>query len=176
MLCLILERFRLPLLFNLSYVDARWIAPNVGGAIVGQAVSASHIRHDRRSRTMILMSQFDRWRKSCFGILENGLVISCPDITKWIEWMRESSAAGNYIVAEDEVGGFLVVTEFLGINHNATGAGPPLWFETLVFRESADGNLGVKIEFGTVRYSTLADATVGHVVICEKVKTGGIEE
>ena len=122
------------------------------------------------------MSQFDRWRKSCFAILENGLVISCPDVTTWTEWMRESFAAGNHIVAEEEVDGFLIVTEFLGINHIVTGAGPPLWFETLIFRESPGGSIGVKIEYGTVRYSTLADALAGHVVICVKVESGEIGE
>jgi hypothetical protein len=122
------------------------------------------------------MVKFDRWREKCLAILENGLVISCPDQTKWVEWMGESFSAGIHLIAQDDVEGFYISTEFLGINHNATGAGPPLWFETMVFRESANGNLGVKIEYGTVRYSTWAEALAGHVVICEKVMSGEIGE
>jgi predicted RNA-binding protein with TRAM domain len=54
---------------------------------------------------------------------------------------------------------------------------PPLWFETKVSRSAADGNaLAVKIEQGTLRYSTMADALAGYVVFCEKVKSGEIGE
>jgi hypothetical protein len=65
---------------------------------------------------------------------------------------------------------------FLGINHNIPNVEPPLWFETMVFRESADGTHGVKIRYGTLRCSTLSDALSGHVVVCEKVKSGEIGE
>jgi hypothetical protein len=46
----------------------------------------------------------------------------------------------------------------------------------MVFRSSTDGNLGIKITRETVQYSTIADALTGHVVICEKVKSGEIGE
>jgi hypothetical protein len=46
----------------------------------------------------------------------------------------------------------------------------------MVFRESADGTHGVKINYDTLRYSTLADALAGHVVVCEKVTSGEIGE
>jgi hypothetical protein len=46
----------------------------------------------------------------------------------------------------------------------------------MVFRESANGTLGVKIKYDTLRHSTVADAVAGHVVICEKVKSGEIGE
>jgi hypothetical protein len=54
---------------------------------------------------------------------------------------------------------------------------PPLWFETKVSRSAADGNaLAVKIEQGTLRYSTMADALAGYLVIREKVRSGEIGE
>ena len=81
-----------------------------------------------------------------------------------MEWVQENFSRGNHWIVEDEVEGFYILTEFLGINHNVTGTGPPLWFETIVFRSSAKGMLGVKIEYGTVRYSTMADALAGHAV------------
>jgi hypothetical protein len=33
--------------------------------------------------------------KICLAILDNGLVISCPDVTKWTEWMEESFVDGG---------------------------------------------------------------------------------
>ena len=64
----------------------------------------------------------------------------------------------------------------LGINHNIPEIEPPLWFESMVFRESADGTHGVRIKYDTLRYSTVADALAGHLSICEKVKSGEIGE
>jgi hypothetical protein len=72
------------------------------------------------------------------------------------------------------VGGFRILTAFLGINQNVSEAGPPLWFETMVFRASADGYLGVEIKYETLRYSTIGDALAGHCEVCEKVKNGEI--
>jgi len=71
---------------------------------------------------------------------------------------------------------FRVETVFLGINHNIPGIEPPLWFESMVFRESADATHGVRIKYDTLRYSTVADAVAGHLSICEKVKGGEIGE
>jgi hypothetical protein len=119
-------------------------------------------------------NKFRRWRESCFAKLHNGSVVSCPDRSEWVEWVQENFSRGNHWIVEDEVEGFYISTEFLGINHNVTGTGPPLWFETIVFRSSAKGMLGVKIEYGTVRYSTMADALAGHIAIREKVKGGEI--
>jgi hypothetical protein len=122
------------------------------------------------------MSKFDRWRENCLAILDNGLVIACPDQAEWVKWVRKSLSNGEHWIVEDNIEGFYISTEFLGINHNVTGTGPPLWFETMVFRESAKGNLGVKITYGTVQYSTMTEALTGHVLICEKVKSGEIGE
>ena len=114
------------------------------------------------------MGKFDRWQKMCLAILDNGFVVSCPNVTKWTAWMEESFVNGTHVATAD-VQGFHVSTEFLGINFNITGIGPPIWFETMVFRGSTDGTLGTEIKYGALRYSTVADALAGHVVICEKV-------
>ena len=90
--------------------------------------------------------------------------------------MRESFSSGNHLIAKDDIQGFCIETEFLGINHNVTKSGPPLWFETMVYRESVQENLGLKIEYGTVLYSTVAEAIAGHVAISEKVRRGEIGE
>ena len=62
--------------------------------------------------------------------------------------MEESFVDGSHWIASDDIQGFRVETVFLGIDHSISDVEPPLWFETMVFRESANGNLGVKIEFG----------------------------
>jgi hypothetical protein len=122
------------------------------------------------------LSDFDRWRERCFATLENGVVVSCPNQAEWIEWMRENFSAGNHLIAKNDIQGFRIETEFLGINHNVTESGPPLWFETMVYRESVQGNHGLKIEYGTVFYSTVAEAIAGHAAICEKLRRGEIRE
>ena len=108
--------------------------------------------------------------------VRNGFVVSCPNVTKWTEWMEESFADGSHWIAADDIQGFRVETVFLGINHNIPEIEPPLWFESMVYRESADGTHGVRIKYDALRYSTVADALAGHVSICEKVKSGEIGE
>jgi hypothetical protein len=122
------------------------------------------------------MAECDRWRESCLGILDSGLVVPCRDASEWVEWMNRCFSNGDHLIEEDQVDGFHILTAFLGINQNISETGPPLWFETMVFRASTDGNLGVEIEYETLRYSTIADAFAGHCVICEKVKYGEIGE
>ena len=122
------------------------------------------------------MGKFDQWQKICLAILDNGFVVSCPNVTKWTAWMEESFVDGSHWIATDNIQGFRVETVFLGINHNMPGIEPPLWFESMVFRESADGTHGVRIKYDTLRYSTVADALAGHLSICEKVKSGDIGE
>jgi hypothetical protein len=103
-------------------------------------------------------NKFDQSQKIRLAIVDNGLVISCPNVTKWTEWMEESFVDGTHWIATDDIQGFHVETVFLGINHNIPDVEPPLWFETMVFRESANGTHGVKIKYDTLRSSTVADA------------------
>jgi hypothetical protein len=112
------------------------------------------------------MGKFDQWQKLCLAILDNGLAISCPNVTKWTDWIEESFVNGTHWIAIDDIQGFRVETVFLGINHNIPGVEPALWFETIVYRKSADGKPGVKVKHDTIRYSTVSDALAGHFVIC----------
>lgn len=54
-----------------------------------------------------------------------------------------------------------VSTVWLGLNHN-WGDGPPLIFETMVFRGPLDEE--------QVRYSTEAEAIAGHAAMCARVR------
>jgi hypothetical protein len=60
------------------------------------------------------MSKFDRWRENCFAILDNGVVIACPDQSEWVKWMRKSLSNGEHWIVEDNIVGFYISTEFLG--------------------------------------------------------------
>jgi hypothetical protein len=53
-----------------------------------------------------------------------------PDLMKWAEWMQTADC----IVFQEEIAGGVVSTVFLGLDHQY-GAGPPLLFETMVFRD-----------------------------------------
>ena len=111
-----------------------------------------------------------------FAILDSGSVILCSDRSEWVAWMKEAHSAGNHVIAEDSIEGFQVSTIFLGINFNLGEPGPPLWFETAAFRRTIDGNLGAQIQCEAFQYSTATDAFAGHVVVCQKVRSGEIGE
>jgi hypothetical protein len=109
-----------------------------------------------------------------FATLHSGSVVLCPDRSEWVAWMKEAHAAGNLIIAQDLIEGFQVSTIFLGINFNVGEPGPPLWFETAVFRRSTDGNLGAQIQCDAFQYPTATDAFAGHVAVCKMVTSGEI--
>lgn len=74
-------------------------------------------------------------------------------------------------VAEDTVGDYWVSTVFLGLNHQWDPGEPPLIFETMVFpNEQNSDQLGE--EWYMERYSTEAEAVVGHDQIVAKIRDG----
>jgi hypothetical protein len=62
-------------------------------------------------------------------------------------------------VAQDELGSIRVSTVFLGIDHNLSGKGPPLLFETMIFG-------GTHNDYQK-RYSTYKEAEEGHKEACK---------
>lgn len=112
-----------------------------------------------------------------FGILkDDGDIKPCTDPIEWAEAMEESRMNGSHLIAQDRVEGFHVSTIFLGINHNPFG-GLPQWFETLVFRLSADGEITTLRAYGGgCRYATRGEAIAGHARTCQMVRTGEIGE
>jgi hypothetical protein len=60
----------------------------------------------------------------------------------------------NNRVAETMIGDVRVSTVWLGVDHNFSGKGPPLIFETMVFGGDLDGEC--------YRYPTETDALKGH--------------
>lgn len=72
------------------------------------------------------------------------------------EWAVKHGDLDYKVLARTEVGSWTVSTVWIGINHNLSGQGPPLIFETMVFRPG-DWS-GEYCE----RYATQAQARAGH--------------
>lgn len=60
------------------------------------------------------------------------IVVPAKDVLDWATWCQSNSR----IVRQDHIGPLFVSTVFLGLDHDFTGKGPPLVFETMIF----DGN------------------------------------
>lgn len=82
------------------------------------------------------------------------IAVPCSDTREWFE------AYGlNRQVAETFIGGLRISTVFLAIDHNYSGQGDPLLFETMIFD---DGKDGIDATYQT-RCSTWGEAEAQHV-------------
>jgi hypothetical protein len=100
---------------------------------------------------------------------QTGEIKPVTDLIEWAEWFENASRH----IARDVVSGFIVSTVFLGIDHSY-GHGPPLWFETMVFRQMDNQRLHSEVD--QWRYATLEEARAGHQAALEAVQTGLIGE
>jgi len=93
-------------------------------------------------------------------ILEGEKLIAV-DAPRWVAWTE--SHGWDRIVARTSVSPTVEVsTVFLGVNHNFSGTGPQILFETMVF----GGLLDLEMD----RYATLAEARAGHWAMVDRVK------
>lgn len=93
-----------------------------------------------------------------YVLLEDGRTpLAVEDVVVWGRWFEDF----NRVVKQDEKDGVLVSTVFLGIDHNFFQTGPPLLWETLVFRGPYDGKMD--------RYSSYEEAVAGHERMCREV-------
>jgi hypothetical protein len=92
-----------------------------------------------------------------YYILEGKTVYPTEDIIHWAQNFELS----NRIVAQSEISGIHISTVFLGLNHNFSGEGEPILFETMVFGGKYNGYTG--------RYCTWDEAYEGHFKVCELV-------
>ncbi len=84
----------------------------------------------------------------------------------WSAWFE----GDNRFIAKYERDGYMVSTVFLGLDHNWSGKGPPILFETMVFDDQRwlkEGDGGNRVfpmgeEMSCQRYSTKDDALIGH--------------
>ena len=90
---------------------------------------------------------------------------------QWINLMEHTDRH----VAEDcfTVNGveYYVSTVLLGLDHSSFGSGPPIIFETMVFRDDLDMGQDVAMD----RYATLEQAREGHAFMVMRFKQFGDE-
>jgi hypothetical protein len=87
----------------------------------------------------------------------------CDDLLHWAAWFETADRRVAQDMDEgDGPNGVRVSTVFLGLDHNVTGHGPPVLWETLVFNGPMNGYME--------RYSSAAAARIGHQRICELVQ------
>jgi hypothetical protein len=88
--------------------------------------------------------------------------VRVDNILEWTAWQVLADRAGDYLVGRWQQDGALVSTVFLGSNL-CMGPGPPLVFETAIFRAGKDTEI-------VDRYSTWEDAEAGHMAACAAVR------
>jgi hypothetical protein len=97
--------------------------------------------------------------------------ILCTDIERWARFMEhyKRTLAKDTCSHKNFEGTADVSTVFLGIDHNFTGKGDPVLFETMIFGGPADGECK--------RATTWANALKNHADACGYIKAGypGIE-
>lgn len=97
-----------------------------------------------------------------YFILEGREVLSVS-MTTWSRWYETHFK--DRVVKQEDVGAFWVSTVFLGTNYQ-WGDGPPLVFETYVFRRKPDGEVDMCEAWGK-RCSTYDQAEDQHRRGCE---------
>lgn len=84
-------------------------------------------------------------------------------VAKWGKWFEKNK---NRIVKQENVEDWFVSTVFLAVDHNFTGEGPPVLFETMVFGMSDGDEMG---QF-TRRYTSWDAAAEGHRATVQNLK------
>ena len=96
-------------------------------------------------------------------ILEDGEVKPEPDLIKWAQWFEHNDLHVNRTKTDK----YTVSTVFLGIDHSFGRDGPPIVFETMVFKYG-DWDSGDLQENDIDRYATIEDARAGHKAMVAK--------
>lgn len=95
----------------------------------------------------------------------NHETIACPDVFRWADWFLENDRQ----VADTEVGNHVVSTVFLALLDEPPGAGPPVLFETMVFKLNANRVVDMRGE-NQGRYTTWDDAVAGHEAVVRRLQ------
>lgn len=100
-------------------------------------------------------------------VLKGREPIPSADLHEWASWFETAS---RHVGKTEVAPGISVSTVFLGIDHNFTGMGEPILFETMVFDD-----YGEVIRSTFARYSTWDEAETGHAraVEMEKERVNG---
>jgi hypothetical protein len=89
--------------------------------------------------------------------------IPVDDLEEWARWYKTAERHVAHDMDENDTTGqkVRVSTVFLALDHNFWGQGPPVLWETMVFGGPLDGE--------QARYTSHADAFVGHQEMCRRV-------
>jgi hypothetical protein len=90
-----------------------------------------------------------------------------------VAWAQENGGGFGIKVAHDAWDDIAVSTVFLPIDHSHDPDGPPIVFETMVFRGGSEGSLGEAGE--CQRYSTWEEAEEGHRKLVRQLRFKVIE-
>jgi hypothetical protein len=85
------------------------------------------------------------------------------DFEDWMKAVMENNSL-RVVAKTDLPNNVEVSTVFLGVDHNFSGKGPPLLFETMIFGGEHDQDQW--------RYSTWAEAEKGHLRVINELLTG----
>lgn len=93
-------------------------------------------------------------------ILKGTKVEKSNNVKEWAEWYEKASKDGARIVKQEHIGAYYVSTVFLGLDHNFGASGDPILFESMVFSDHSEFDLGQEVD--CVRYQTYGEALRGH--------------
>lgn len=91
-----------------------------------------------------------------YGLDENKNPVLLESIEEVIKHKSRSDCLTGHKVASTNINGHRVSTVFLGLDHNYTGRGPPVLFETMIFGPDS------LAETDMWRYCTWDEAEAGH--------------
>jgi hypothetical protein len=90
------------------------------------------------------------------------------DLIAWARWFENADRIVKQDFAEGSEGRVGVSTIFLGLDHNYSGRGGPILWESLVFGTSLDGEMQ--------RYRSKAEAIRGHEALVRRVSEAWQQE
>lgn len=96
-----------------------------------------------------------------FILDSNDNPVPCDNLMVWGIWME---TAANRKIALDTIGEVKISTVFLGLDHNYSGIGEPILFETMIFGGPHDQYQD--------RYTTKEEALIGHQKALDLVRAG----
>ncbi len=98
-------------------------------------------------------------------VLEDGQLRPEPDLMAWAKWYETADRH----VAKTEAEKYVVSTVFLGMDHSF-GEGPPVLFETMVFKRGDWDNIKENglADQDCERYCTMDEAKAGHETMVAK--------
>lgn len=130
-----------------------------------------------------------RFSGSLQYILRDKTPVAVEDTLLWAKWFGQSYETEERVVAKTVIHDYEISTVFLGLDHNFLLKGPPIVFETMVFRlfgeirkyeiTMPDGTTRVfehdresveDIDGYTRRYATWEEAEQGHEEVVKLVK------